>query len=170
MFNLRNVVAGVTCLAGKKSLRNVVVVVIFLAGMTMFSACDRNNDLKSENDIIYGKWQLKTMCPLNVEEGLILTLIDLSPMNIIFEFKANSVLTVSTDNADFYTGFEIGNHFYDVTFTNISNGLLTTDLPQHIVEINKISYGFSLGEMSVDKALFLACGGECNRLFIFVKK
>ena len=153
----------------KLNLRNVVAIAICLAGMTMFSACDKDDDLKGENEIICGKWQLKTMSPLNIEEGLSLTLLDLSPMNIIFEFKANNVLTVSSDNADFYTGFEIGNHFYDVTLTNISNGLLTTDLPQHIVEVNKNPYGFSLGEMSVDKALFLACGGECNRLFIFVK-
>ena len=154
----------------KFNLRNVVAIAICLAGMTMFSACDKDNDLKGENEIIYGKWQLQTMSPLNVEEGLILTLLDLSPMNIIFEFKANNVLTVSSDNVDFHTGFEMGNHFYDVTLTNISNGLLTTDLPQHIVEINKNPYGFSLGEVSVDKALFLACGGECSSLFIFIKK
>ena len=154
----------------KLNLRNVVAITIYLAGMTLFSACDKNDALKGENEIIYGKWQLKTMSPLNVEEGLILTLLDLSSMNIIFEFKANNVLTISSDNVDFHTGFEIGNHFYDVTLMNIRNGLLTTDLPQHIVEINKNPYGFSLGEMSVDKALFLACGGECNRLLIFVKK
>ncbi len=146
-----------------------ILCIMFVLSFLLLS-CEKNSDLKDDNEIIYGKWQLKTMSPLNVEEGLILTLLDLSSMNIIFEFKANNVLAVSSDNADFHTGFEIGNHFYDVTLTNISNGLLITDLPQHIVEINKNPYGFSLGEESVDKALFLACGDECNRLFIFVKK
>ena len=140
-----------------------------LAVTTMFSACDKNNDLNGEDEIIHGKWQLKTITLLNVEDGLILTLLDLSPMNIIFEFKANNTLIVSADDIDFHTGFEIGNHFYDVTFTDISNGILITDLPQHIVEINTIPYGFSVGYSGADTALFLA-HGESNRLLIFVKK
>lgn len=148
----------------------VAILSVMLALSFLLSSCEKNSDLNGDNKLIYGKWQLKTMRPLDVEEDLIPTLPDLSIMNIIFEFKANNILTVSSDNADFNTGFEVGNHYYDVTLTNISNGLLITDSPQHIVEINKNPYGFSLGEVSVDNALFLACGGECNRLLIFIEK
>ena len=151
------------------NLRNVVAIAICLAGITIFLGCDKENDLKNESDILYGKWQLKTISPLNVPPGPNLMLVDFSPMNIIYEFKANNVLRVSGNVRDIDGVFEEGKHFYKVTFTDISNGLLITDLAQHIVKINTISYCFSVGYMSDDQALFLA-NEESNSLFIFAKK
>ena len=151
------------------NLRKVVAIAICLVSIAMFLGCDKGNNPKNENDILYGKWQLKTISPLNVPQGLDLMLVDFSPMNIIYEFKTNNVLTVSGNVKDIDGVFEKGKHFYEVTLTDISNGLLITDLAQHIVEIKTISYCFSVGYMSDDQALFLA-HGESNSLFTFVKK
>ena len=153
----------------KLSLRSVVAIAICLAVTIMFSSCEKKSDLNGENEIIYGKWQLKTISPLNVPPGLDLMLVDFSPMNIIYEFKKNNVLTVSGRASDIDGVFEDGKHFYDVTHSKISNGLFVTNLPQHIVKINTISYCFCIGDMSDDITLSLA-HDESNSHFTFVKK
>jgi len=145
---------------------------IMCALFFMVSGCvEQKSDLKDENDVLRGKWQLWTISPLNAE-GMDLVLVDFRPMNIIYEFKANNVLSVSgnVDNIVDIVGLEAGKHFFEVTLTDISNGSLVTDLAQHVVEINSISYCFSVGYISDDTALFLACLGECDYLFSFVKK
>jgi|GEM_PF-2184875 len=153
----------------KFNLRNVVAIAICLAVTTMFSGCEKENDLNGENEIIYGKWQLKTISPLNVQQGMNLMLVDFSPMNIIYEFKENNVLTVSGRVSDIDGVFEEGKHFYDVTHSEISNGLLVTNLPQHIVKMNTISYCFCIDYMSDVVTLSLA-HDESNSHFTFVKK
>ena len=153
----------------KLNLRNVVTIAICLAVTIMFSSCEKKSDLNGENEIIYGKWQLKTISPLNIPPGVDLMLVDFSPMNIIYEFKKNNVLTVSGRVSDIDGVFEDGKHYYDVTHSNISNGLFVTNLPQHIVNINTISYCFCIGYMSDDITLSLA-HDESNSHFTFVKK
>jgi hypothetical protein len=150
------------------NLRSVAMIAC-LAVTIMFSGCEKKSDLKGENEIIYGKWQLKTISPLNVPPGVDLMLVDFSPMNIIYEFKTNNVVRVSGRVNDIDGVFEKGKHFYNVTNSNISNGLFVTNLPQHIVKINTISYCFCIGYMSDDITLSLA-HDESNSHFTFVKK
>ena len=148
-----------------------------IVGVLFFtiSGCGKSKD---ESEIIRGKWQLTTIIPLNAE-GVYLVSIDYSRLNIIFEFKANNVLTVSSNEDNDYGGFRAGNHFYEVTHTDIINGSLITDLAQHVVEINKIPYCFSIGYNS-DRfgnktdilGLSMVCWGECDNLYLckFIKK
>lgn len=147
----------------------ILCIVCMLSSIIL--GCEKKTDKKDESNILLGKWQLKTISPLNVEGGVIFMLVDFSPMNIIYEFTANNVLKVSSnvDNIN-YGGLEIGKHFYEITLTNIRNGILVTDLAQHVVEINTIPYCFCIGNMSDDPALFLTCYGECNSMFTFIKK
>jgi len=157
-----------------------------IVGVLFFtiSGCDKSKGesekSKDENEIIHGKWQLTIISPLDVEGvDLMSAAIDISRSNIIFEFKANNVLTVSSNEDNDYVGFKAGNHFYEVTHTDISNGSLVTDLAQHVVEINTISYCFSIGYGS-DRfgsktdilGLSMVCWGECDKLYnyAFIKK
>jgi len=97
------------------NLRNVAAIVTCLIVTIMFSGCEKKSDLKGENKIIYGKWQLETISPINVPTGVDLLLVNFSPMNIIYEFKKNNVLTVSGNVDNNYGGLKIGKHFYEVT-------------------------------------------------------
>jgi len=147
-----------------------------IVGVLFFtiSGCDKSKD---ESEIIHGKWQLTTISPLNAE-GVGMS-IDYSQSNIIFEFKANNVLTVSSNEDNDYGSFKVGNHSYEVTHTDISNGSLTTDLAQHVVEINTIPYCFSIGYNS-DRfgnktdilGLSMVCWEECDNFYLyrFIKK
>ena len=55
---LRKVAAGAACLAGKKSLRNVVVVTICLAGVTVFTSCDSDNVESKNKNLQYVQTEL----------------------------------------------------------------------------------------------------------------
>ena len=146
----------------------VATLCIVLALFSLLSGCEKKSDLKGENEILRGKWQLTTISPFNAE-GMDLVLIDYTPMNIIYEFKANNVLTVSGNVDNNYGGLEMGNHFYVVTLTEITNNPLRLPAPYE-VKINNISYGFSFGYMQDGQGMELVCRGECNSAFYFVKK
>jgi hypothetical protein len=152
----------------------VATLCIVFALFSLLLGCETKSDLKGEsdmkgeNDILSGKWQLTTISPLNAE-GMDLVLVNYTPMHIIYEFKANNVLTVSGNVDNNYGGLEIGNHFYVVTFTDISNDPSWLPAP-HEVKINNISYGFSFGYMSDRQGMELVCRDECNSAFHFVKK
>lgn len=146
----------------------VATLCMVLALFSLLSGCEKGSDLNGENEILYGKWQLTTINPLDAE-GMELILVDFTPMNIIYEFKANNVLTVSGNVDNNYGGLEIGNHFYVVTLTEINNDSLGLPAP-HGVKINDISYGFSFGYMPDIPGMELACRDECNSAFNFVKK
>ena len=149
-----------------------------IVGVLFFtiSGCDKSKD---ESDIIHGKWQLTTISSLNIEGVNWGMSIDISQLNIIFEFKASNVLTVSSNEDNDYGDFTVGTHFYEVTHTDISNGSLITDLAQHVIEINIIPYCFSIGYNS-DRfgnktdilGLSMVCWGECDnlKLYTFIKK
>jgi len=146
----------------------VTILSIVFALSSLISGCVNKSDLKDESNILQGKWQLKTISPLN-EEGVVYMLVDFSPMDIIYEFKANNVLTVS-GNVDYdYGGLKIGNHFYEVTLTEIISNPLGLPAP-HMVKINSIPYDFSFGYISDSPGMVLICRGECNNVFSFVKK
>ena len=139
----------------------------------LLSSCEKTNGgtAEYENDILYGRWLLWTVAPFDPGPGVILMLADLRSQNIIFEFKPNNALTISSSSGNnTYGRFEVGRHFYEVTHTNISNGFIVTSLPQHTVEINGLPHGFTIGTDSEGVTLFLACDGECNTRYIFVKK
>ena len=149
-----------------------LVLIIFSALIcgTVFVNCNSAEyENSGDESTIIGKWQLITISALN-SVGADLVLIDHSPLNIIFDFKANSVLTVFS-NADYdYGGFKKGKYFYKVTHTEISNGSLVTNLAQHAVEIDKIPYCFSIGHNSDRLELFIACWGECDNLYTFIRR
>ena len=128
----------------------------------------QDESLKEESEILYGKWQLTTISPLNAE-GVDYMLVNFSPMNIIYEFKANNVLIVSGDVDNNYGGLEIGKHFYEVTLTEIINNPLGLPTP-HMVRINTIPYSFSFGYVSDSPGMVLVSRGECDSAFRFVKK
>jgi len=144
----------------------VATLCIVFALFSLLLGCEKKSDLKSENDILSGKWQLTTISPFKTE-GMDLVLIDYTPMNIIYEFKANNVLTVSGNVDNNYGGLEIGNHFYVVT--EINNDPLGLPASRE-VKINNISYGFRFGYMSDSQGMELICRDECNSTFYFVKK
>ena len=146
----------------------VATLCIMFALFSLLSGCEKKSALKSDNEILYGKWQLKTISPFNAE-GVDYMLVDYTPMNIIYEFKTNNVLTVSGDVDNNYGGLEIGNHFYVVTLTEINGDPLGLPAP-HEVKINNIPYGFSFGYMPDSPGMELVCRGECNSAFYFVKK
>ena len=146
----------------------VATLCIVFAFFSLLLGCENKSDLKSENDILSGKWQLTTISSFNTE-GMDLVLVDYTPKHIIYEFKANHVLTVSGNVDNNYGGLETGNHFYVVTLTEISNDPLACPAP-HKVKINNISYGFSFGYMSDSPGMELVCRDECNSAFYFVKK
>ena len=143
-----------------------VIFVLFF----VISGCEKNYEKhKDESKNLRGKWLLTTISSCN-ESGADLMLIDLSPLNIIFDFKANHVLTVS-GNADYeYGDFKVGKHYYEFTLTDISDGSLITNLAQHVVEINTTSYCYCTGYESDKLCLYMACWGECNNLYSFVRK
>ena len=151
-----------------KQKSTVATLCIVFALFSAISGCEKKSDLKSENKILYGKWQLKTISPFNAE-GVDYMLIDYTPMNIIYEFKANNVLTVSGNVDNNYGGLEIGIHFYVVTLTEINVNPLGLPAP-HEVKINDIPYGFSFGYMPDSPGMELVCRGECNSAFYFIKK
>jgi len=142
---------------------------VMCALFIMVSGCvKQESDLKDENDILYGKWQLISISPLNAE-GMDLMLVDYSPFNIIYEFKANNVLIVSGNVDNDYGGLEIGKHFYEVTLTEIISNPLGLPAP-HMVTINSMPYGFSFGYMSDTPGMEMVCRGECDYALYFVKK
>ena len=96
-------------------------------------------------------------------------LVDYTPMNIIYEFKANNVLTVSGNVDSSYGGLEIGKYFYEVTLTEIINDPLGLPAP-HMVRINTIPYDFSFGYMYDSPGMEMVCREECDYAFCFVKK
>ena len=127
---------------------------------------------KEENKIIRGKWQLTTIYPPKVE-GIAYMLGDFTPMNIIYEFKANNVLAVSGNIDNNYACLKKGKHSYEVTLTDISNGSLSTNLTnlaQHVVEIDNISYCFSIVDESNNPTLYMTYWDENNNIYTFVKK
>ena len=146
----------------------IVTLCIMFALFSLLSGCEKKNDLKGENEILNGKWQLKAISSLNAE-GVDYVLVDYTPMNIIYEFKSNNVLTVFGNADNNYGGLEIGNHFYVVTLTKINIDPLGLPAP-HEVKINNIPYGFSFGYMPDSPGMELVCRGECNSAFYFVKK
>jgi len=155
----------------KIMMKKVAVAIMCIVSVLFFtiSGCEQKSDLNETSNILRGKWQLKSVHSLNAE-GVSYMLVDFTTYNIIYEFKANNVLTVSgNDGSIDHGGLEMGKHFYKVTLTNISNGSLVTELPQHLVEINTIPYCFCVGYMSDDSALFLS-HGENNSQFVFVRK
>jgi len=145
----------------------VVTLCIVCMLSSLISGCEQN-DLKDESNILQGKWQLKAIKPPNAE-GVTYMLVDFSPMNIIYEFKANNVLTVSGNVDNDYGGLNIGKHFYEITLTEVINDPLGLPAP-HEVRINGISYGFSFGYMSDSPGMVMVCRDECNSAFYFVKK
>ena len=146
----------------------MAAIVACLAVTTMFSSCEQKSNLKEESDILHGKWKLITINLFTIEEGNML--FDYSQKNIIYEFKANNVLTVSgnVENID-YRGHEIGKHFYDITLTEMISDPLGLPAP-HTVKINTIPYGFSFGYMSDKPGMEMVCRGKCNYAFYFVKE
>ena len=150
--------------------KNILMIISALICGIVFTSCNSEKpDLKYENEILYGKWQLREIIPTDLEDEDIRLPI-WTTLNIIYEFKENNVLTVSADvDITGYEGLEVGNHHYKVTHTNISNGVFVTDLPQHIVRINTEPYYFIIGHWFDEPALFLQCE-ERNRLFILMRK
>ena len=149
----------------------VAILCIVFVFSSLFSGCEKKSDLKIENEILYGKWQLKTISPLNAE-GVDYMLVDYTPMNIIYEFKANNVLTVSGNVDNNYGGLEVGKHFYEVTYnkTLYVEGMVVGG---PIIEINSIiPYDFFLYSTSDNPKmqLVMTCIRECNSVFHFTKK
>jgi hypothetical protein len=133
----------------------------------LFTSCGKAQTT-NDSDILCGKWQLQTISPLNAE-GVDLMLVDFSPKNIIYEFRANNVLIVSGNVPNGYGGLKTGKYFYKITRTDISDGSLLTDLEQHVVVINSIPHCFSIGYVSYPDSpgMFMACS---TLLFTFLKK
>ena len=81
----------------------------------VFTGCSSDKtEETSQDDILHGKWKLILINSFfTVEEGDIS--FDYSQNNIIYEFGANNVLTVSgdVDTID-YRGHEIGKHSYEM--------------------------------------------------------
>ena len=150
--------------------RIVLITVSALICLAVFTSCGSDEARATEDgsEVIHGKWQLKTISPLNAE-GVDYMLVDYTPMNIIYEFKTNNVLTVSGNVDSNYGGLEIGKHFYEVTLTEIINDPLGLPAP-HMVRINNIPYGFSFGYMYDSPGMEMVCREECNYAFCFVKK
>ena len=136
----------------------------------VFISCssDKAQVTEDESKILHGKWQLISISTFN-EEGLEFVLIDYAPDKIIYEFRANNVLTVSgnVDN-NYYGGHEMGEHYYDVILTEIIPNPLGLPAP-HKVRINNIPYGFSFGYMSDIPGMEMVCLDECDYTLRFVK-
>ncbi len=129
----------------------------------MFSGCEEKPDVKDENSILYGKWELAKIKSFSIEEGDLE--FDYLQNNIIYEFKTNGVLVVTGDveSVD-YKGIEKGDHSYAVTLSQ------TNEKSPHSLKIDAVSYTFSFGYMFGGSGMELVCGDECNLSYCFVKK
>jgi len=101
--------------------------------MVAAMACKSNlteEDMQTENleELIIGKWQLvkvdEVFVPIPPPPSY-----DYSKYNIMYEFKANGVLTVfgETNNIERYIGHEICDHLY--SFVDDDGGLGMPNLP-----------------------------------------
>jgi len=93
------------------SLQKVVVVKICVVCTLFFiaSGCGNSNSIDEELTSIIGKWRLAMVTILFVDEFN-----DYSKHDVVYEFKSDSVLTVSgnIDRIDRYRGHETGDHVF----------------------------------------------------------
>ena len=150
--------------------RLFLIIVPALICWAAFTSCGKDEAQVTEdgNKILHGKWQLISISPLNVE-GMNLALVGYSPNNIIYEFKANNVLTVSGNIENInYGGLEIGEYFYDVALAEIIVDPLSLPTP-HVVRINTIPYDFSFDYMSDSPGMVMVCRDGCDHALSFEK-
>lgn len=88
------------------------IVTMMLLAMGSFFSCEKKgNSANEESAHIIGIWKLiKVTIPFTGESN------DYSAYNIVHEFKANGILTVSEvpEQIELYRGFESGDHHYSI--------------------------------------------------------
>jgi hypothetical protein len=97
----------------KNTLKHIAFLVVFAVG---FFSCKKDDD---PTKAVLGKWKLEKVkkFPTHVwwEDVGVLETFDYSQYNIVYEFKAKNVLTVSgACDIDNYKGHETGNHFFKI--------------------------------------------------------
>jgi len=129
-------------------MKRINIILVFLLPCLLFIGCKNGNgnEPKPENNInnteIIGKWKLE-----KVDAPFVAQSFDYSQYNIVYEFKSNGVLTVSseTDIIDEYIGDEIyighgiGEHSY--SFVENKEGYLWVDYPYRLV-IDRCTYPY----------------------------
>jgi len=150
-----------------KAFLSFFVAAIAVSLVTGLSGCEKKTeDFKS--DFPYYQWMLLSITSLEEEFAF-----DYSEKNIIYEIKANNVLTVSGDIEGIdYRGFEIGNHFYDVLSQIDSHkvgpnyGFYGCD----IVKINNIPYVFSIvNDQNLHARMEIRSSEKGRYVFSFLK-
>jgi len=94
-------------------MKKILILAILFSLAGSFSSCkEKETDITKVNEIT-GKWELLKITISFTPEGAISR--DYSQNNIVYEFKADGILTVSRDinHSDTYV-HEQGDHFYSI--------------------------------------------------------
>ena len=129
----------------------------------LFVCCDNDNNNYAEN--IIGEWKLvKITNSYTLDTSFNPLSYDYSQYSIVYEFKRNSVLTVSgeTDVIDIYVGHTIGKHSY--SFVKDKDGYGMAGLPYGL-KIDDHTYWY---EVSSEKLIITMAPVDGNAYY-FVK-